>query len=392
MPSVEETTDHLSHPNPSPEAVALYRYLHDEWGSRILSGQQYEPWWGIDELEYIESVTGRQPAVIGADFIHGDRSRPVSQAMEYWDRGGITAIMWHWGSPGHMIGEDEYDRSLNTDMDAWAVFDEGSSAHQAFWDELNEVADHLETLRDAGVPIIWRPFHEFDGGWFWWGGNGADAFTDLWETMHWYLVEERDLDNLVWLLPHADYPSANWVPDRSTFDLWGADTYSADDSYERLYWDTVSVHSNDRPIIKHETGHPPDPDAAANAGAWWSMWINWHTDWLTDVDDWHLESVYNHELTVTLDDVPNIVAEYGGDAGGTDPDGPPEIAGNTPQDLTGDGLYEDVTGDGQLGFNDVVTFFEEHDSDAVQGNVEYFDFSGSGGVGFNDVIALFERL
>ncbi|GAB3040636.1 cellulase family glycosylhydrolase [Natronobiforma cellulositropha] len=66
--------------------------------------------------------------------------------------------------------------------------------------------------------------------------------------------------------------------------------------------------------------------------------------------------------------------------------------GNPAGDLTGDGLYEDVTGDGQLGFNDVVTFFEEHDGDVVQSNVEYFDFSGSGSVGFNDVVALFERL
>ncbi|GAB3041923.1 ThuA domain-containing protein [Natronobiforma cellulositropha] len=66
--------------------------------------------------------------------------------------------------------------------------------------------------------------------------------------------------------------------------------------------------------------------------------------------------------------------------------------GNPAQDLTGDGLYEDITGDGNLGFNDVVTFFEEHNSDVVQSNVEYFDFSGNGQVGFNDVVALFERL
>ncbi|GAB3017274.1 glycoside hydrolase family 9 protein [Natronobiforma cellulositropha] len=66
--------------------------------------------------------------------------------------------------------------------------------------------------------------------------------------------------------------------------------------------------------------------------------------------------------------------------------------GNPAQDLTGDGLYEDVTGDGNLGFNDVVTFFEEHNGDVVQSNVEYFDFSGSGSVGFNDVVSLFERL
>ena len=66
--------------------------------------------------------------------------------------------------------------------------------------------------------------------------------------------------------------------------------------------------------------------------------------------------------------------------------------GNPAQDLTGDALYEDVTGDGNLGFNDVVTFFEEHDGEIVQGNVEYFDFSDNGSVGFNDVVALFERL
>ncbi|GAB3017289.1 PKD domain-containing protein [Natronobiforma cellulositropha] len=66
--------------------------------------------------------------------------------------------------------------------------------------------------------------------------------------------------------------------------------------------------------------------------------------------------------------------------------------GNPAQDLTGDGLYEDVTGDGHLGFNDVVTFFEEHTGDVVQGNVERFDFSGNDQVGFTDVVALFERL
>ncbi|GAB3017198.1 glycoside hydrolase family 9 protein [Natronobiforma cellulositropha] len=66
--------------------------------------------------------------------------------------------------------------------------------------------------------------------------------------------------------------------------------------------------------------------------------------------------------------------------------------GNDAQDLTGDGLYEDVTGDGNLGFNDVVTFFEEHNNDVVQSNASNFDFSGNGSVGFNDVVALFERL
>ncbi|GAB3017266.1 glycoside hydrolase family 9 protein [Natronobiforma cellulositropha] len=82
--------------------------------------------------------------------------------------------------------------------------------------------------------------------------------------------------------------------------------------------------------------------------------------------------------------------------GSDDPVDPVELDvngdGNPAQDLTGDGLYEDITGDGNLGFNDVVTFFEEHNGDVVQNNVSSFDFSGSGSVGFNDVVSLFEML
>ena len=63
-----------------------------------------------------------------------------------------------------------------------------------------------------------------------------------------------------------------------------------------------------------------------------------------------------------------------------------------PADLDGDGRYRDVTGDGRVGSNDVVTFFENLEEPVIQDNVEYFDFTDDGRVGFDDVIALFEHL
>lgn len=69
-----------------------------------------------------------------------------------------------------------------------------------------------------------------------------------------------------------------------------------------------------------------------------------------------------------------------------------ELGSYTAQDLNGDGLHEDVTGDGSVGFNDVVVFFEHLDDAAVTDNVDAFDFSGNGAVGFADVIALFEEV
>ncbi|MCU4744081.1 glycosyl hydrolase [Natronoglomus mannanivorans] len=407
VPSVEEAVTHLSHPDPSEETIALYRYLHDEWGERVLSGQQYEPW-GVDEMDHIESVTGQRPAVQGADFIHDDKSQATDQALEWWDQGGITSIMWHWGVPGQETPEDEYDQSRNTgvQIDLQQILQEGTEPNQEFWAELAEVADELETLRDAGVPIIWRPFHEFEGQWFWWGVEGADFFVELWETMHEYYVHERDLDNLIWLLPHTGNPNPNWVPDESTFDLWGGDTYSGGTSYQWLYDDVVSVHGEDRPIIMHEIGRddgatdgqPPDPDAVPQDGAWWSMWINWHTSWLTNIEDSYLDHVYNHELTVTLEDVPDIVAEYGGGGGGgggdPDPDPDPESCRDFGEfsacDTNDDGLYRDFNGDDDVTTSDVVEFFEHVDSDGIQHNVEYFDYTDSGEVTTSDVVELFQ--
>ncbi|GAB3017244.1 glycosyl hydrolase [Natronobiforma cellulositropha] len=86
-------------------------------------------------------------------------------------------------------------------------------------------------------------------------------------------------------------------------------------------------------------------------------------------------SVPPHTLETTRDAAPDL-----------------ELNGYTPQDLTGDGRYEDVTGDGQLGFNDVVTFFDHLDHPTITENPAHFDFSGNGRVGFDDVIALFGRL
>ena len=389
VPSVDEAAEQLSHPDPSIEAVALYRYLHDEWGERILSGQQYEPWWGTDEMDHIESVTGHLPAVQGADFIHDDKSRPVEQAIDWWERGGITSIMWHWGVPGQETPEDEYEQSRDTgvEIDLQLILEEGTDPNEAFWAELAEVADELERLRDAGIPIIWRPFHEFEGGWFWWGVEGPDFFVELWETMHDYFAHERDLDNLIWLLPHSDYPDPAWVPDESTFDLWGADTYDEHDTYAWLYDDLAGTHGEDRPIVKHETGLPPHPEDAADAGAWWSHWITWHTDWLTGIDDAYLEEVYTHDLTVTLEDVPDIVDEYGEENGGIDPNFEYD-----PQDTTGDGLLNDFDGDGRTTHDDVEAFFESIDHDASQNNPDAFDFDGDGSLGFGDVVDLLRRV
>lgn len=65
----------------------------------------------------------------------------------------------------------------------------------------------------------------------------------------------------------------------------------------------------------------------------------------------------------------------------------PVVYDRLPTDADGDGLYEDIDGDGQVTNTDVTVFFEQFNSDAIQGHDEY-DFDGNGRVTYNDIVVL----
>lgn len=298
----------LSNPEPSKEAIALYRYLLDVKGKKILSGQMNSPW-GIDEFEYLKTNTGKQPAIKGLDFISDkDNNGEVQQAIEWWKAGGIPTIMWHWGAPG--IGEGYENSKKEIDIDK--CFVDGTIENKAFWKELKAKADLLEKIRDADVPVLWRPFHELNGHWFWWGKQGSEKFKKLWITMYNYFVNERKLNNLIWVLCYTDNPDQTWYPGDQYVDIAGADTYNGgDDPHRDMYNKVKDIVRDEAPIAYHECGIPPDPDKCLSQKIIWSWWMEWHTDWLTKVDVSYLKKVYQHDLIITLDEVPDIMSRYG---------------------------------------------------------------------------------
>jgi len=299
----------LSAPNPSREAQALYKYLLDIYGKKILSGQMWVPW-GYDELEYLQEKTGKQPALRGIDFIHQNSNEAeVKHAIDWWNSGGIPTIMWHWGGPG--IGEGYENSKKDVDIDK--CFVEGTKEYTAFWAELKTKADLLEKLRDANVPILWRPYHELNGHWFWYGKQGPERFKKLWVTMYNYFVHERKLNNLICVLCYTCSPYGNWFPGNEYVDIAGADSYDFGDSPHLEMYTGVQeiVKGNPMPICYHECGVPPDPDGCLDKNAMWLWWMEWHTDHLEDIDEEYLKRLYNHELILTKDELPDIMKVYG---------------------------------------------------------------------------------
>ena len=302
-------TDTLSTPNPSREAVALYRYLQDMFGKQMLSGQMWTPW-GINEIEYVSTKTGKIPAIAGFDYINEPQNAGENQkAIEYWHNGGIVTMMWHWGAPG--VGEGYENSKATIDIDQ--CFVKATLEYEDFWADLERIGDWLQKLEDAQVPVLWRPFHELDGGWFWWSKEGPEKFKLLWKTMYNYLVHERGLNNLIWVLCYTGTPDGDWFPGAEYVDIAGADTYdNMTDSHVGMYYSVLeSVDGQNYPVAFHETGIPPRAEECIEDGALWSWWMIWHTDWLEEIEEGYLKEEFNSHLVVTHDELPDILTTYG---------------------------------------------------------------------------------
>lgn len=186
----------LSNPNASPEAVKLFEYICGIYGEKILSGQQESTWMGSDqyEFEYINKASGKYPAIRGLDYMNDDFKGVNKRAKDWFKRGGIVTICWHCGSDF----SGSWSESMNTTITNWdKALTEGTAEYRKLIEGMDKGAKALQELRDAGIPVLWRPFHELDGAWFWWGKGGADNFVKLWRLMYDRYTNYWKLDNLI---------------------------------------------------------------------------------------------------------------------------------------------------------------------------------------------------
>ena len=226
--------------------------------SKIMFGHQddymYGHSWRLapDAAEYIQSDTyatcGHYPAVYGMDLggIEMDwpknlDSNPFEQmrasAVAHHERGGVITISWH-------------PRNPLTEGNAWDVSSDkviesilpGGEKHELFMTWLEKAADFLGSMKTAdgeAVPVIWRPWHEHTGSWFWWGQNlcTAEQYKALWQMTYDYMVKARDLDNLVW----AYSPGAG---DLSSVEVFG-ERYPGDEIIDMVGFDCYQYSVNE---------------------------------------------------------------------------------------------------------------------------------------------------
>lgn len=192
--------------------------------------------WENDDLERsdIKDVSGEYPSVIGFDLggielgnienLDGVPFGLIRKAtLKHIARGGAVTYSWHLRNP--LTGGDSWD--ISSDQVVASVL-EGGEKHEEFLAWLDRLAEFLNSLN--GAPVIFRPWHENIGSWFWWGGNlcSADQYKALYRLTK-ERLEAKEVKNLLWCYsPNGPISAEDYLsryPGDELVDILGTDIY-----------------------------------------------------------------------------------------------------------------------------------------------------------------------
>ena len=339
-PPVAPVLPTLNNPLADANTQVLMNYLTSQYGSKTLSGQHHEQSKNLSfpVQEYLTKSNGIIPAVRSSDFIEYSPTRiqfgatPDNESEQSiaWAQqtGGIISMMWHWNAPGDLVntpcgqqcGPNDYPwwRGFYTQGTTFdlpgALANPGGADYQKIINDIDVIATELQKFEDAGVPVIWHPLHEAQGGWFWWGAHGPKAFKDLWGLMHDRLTNHHGLNNLIWeyvvATGTAEGFSPDWYPGDDLVDMVGLDVYtSAGSSMSGQWSEAHGIYDGNKMIALSESGTLPDSALMDTWNIEWSYFSPWKGDFVDAMDAAQLQALLSHEDIIILRRVARVALE-----------------------------------------------------------------------------------
>ena len=277
--------------NATKGARELLSYLCDTAGKAVITGQHTQTNY-MEEAIYIHEKTGRYPKLRGFELLSYspninyedatyeclkeiyDNRGTLETALE-WARksDGILTFSFHWFSP--LYGKDKSFYAKNTEFDASKVLTEGTAEREAFYHDMDALAGLLQPFMDEDIPILWRPFHESDGEWFWWGAKGPEVAKKLYRLMFEYFTGVYHLDNLLWVWNSRlkeGYPGDEYV------DVISVDVYLkgyAPTDYQAEYEELIANTTRNKVAALAEVGYLPDMKMLEKSHIPWAYFMLW---------------------------------------------------------------------------------------------------------------------
>lgn len=321
-PTLDEIRQGLADKSATDATTALFYNLKKIAEEHTLFGHQDATKRGVDdnatewaneqhlalvsnEKSDVKTVTGAYPSVYGHDFNHiagffepdhgwfvYEREIARQLTIDAYNRGGINTYSWHYDNPvskGSFYWDDSPVKAVYNILP-------GGSNHDVYKMSLRTIADYAKTLVGTDgklVPVIFRPFHEFDGDWFWWGRAHCTVaeYKQLYQFTVTYLRDELGVHNFL----YAWSPDRNFNSEPELLQRYPGDEY-VDLIGTDNYWDlqsasTVVEAANKFKIISDYAKKRNKLAAVTETGLLNLTQNDWYTQVL-------LKALQHHELAV----------------------------------------------------------------------------------------------
>lgn len=295
-----------SDPKASPEAVKLFQKMMKMQHEGLMFGHQDAlaygtSWYAEEGRSDVKDVCGDYPAIIGWELGHLELGNSYSldsvffenirKGIQYADKlGGINTISWHFTNA--LTGGSAWDVSSKETV---ASILPGGAKHEIYLQYLNKLADFMLSLKTQDgkfIPVLFRPFHEHTGSWFWWGKNlcTVDEYKALWRFTVDYLRNTKNIHHLLFsystdrFKTEKDYLER--YPGDDLIDLVGFDLYDRGSDYP-------SILSNCAKLVSKIAADKNKIGAVTEAGGPISKNAEWWTKIL-------LKSIRPYDLSYVL--------------------------------------------------------------------------------------------
>jgi mannan endo-1,4-beta-mannosidase len=267
----------------SQEAIELLQFLYANYGKVTLTGQHdqmYSMGKPHQPSALIEKMTGVRPLMWGGEWGFSDerhdvdniRYRPLlmDEIRRHHRDGQIVVISYHQASPvvGEPCGFENGVQPLLTSEQYDAVLTPGTELHGIWTEHVDRLAEAFKILQLEKIPIIFRPYHEMNGAWFWWGGE-SERFLQLWDMTYDRFTHYHQLNNLLWAW-NPDKANVGEVeaffPGLDKVDLVGTDVYPSadrDETFPLEWYLRMKAIAKDKPLALSENSIIPSPEVLA---------------------------------------------------------------------------------------------------------------------------------
>jgi len=310
-------------PNASEEARNVLDYLANLRGKGIVLGQHTQTK-AQEELKFIKKATGKLPALCGFELLAyspnisfwasgkeclievEENKGTLETAWEWAEKKGLITFTWHWFSPKY--GADKAFYQGYTFFDARLALVEGTPEREAFLSDMDVMANLLKPFCHKRVPILWRPFHEANGTWFWWGSRGPETARSLYLEMYERYTQMHGLDNLIWVW---NSPLVEGYVGDNFCDVLSRDTYHPHHTHGDLHEEfdeLVKITTADKITAIGESGPIPSLALLSKTRIPWTWFMTWSKSLCSEevTSNEELRAAYNSEYAVTLDKLPEL--------------------------------------------------------------------------------------